>query len=79
MGYSFTGWLSLFAPAGTPDDIVTALNSWLDKALKSPSLAKTFGEQSIQPGGGPPKIAADLYRTDIEMWPPLLKAQQQKH
>ena len=74
--YTYLGWLSLFTPAGTPDDIVGTLNAMFDQVIKSPAVAKTFGEQSIEPGGGPPKIAADIYRADIELWPPLLKPKQ---
>jgi len=73
-GYSFPGWLSIFAPAGTPADIVMALNILLDKTIKSPPVLRAFSEQSIQPGGGPPKIAGDLFRADVELWPQLLKA-----
>jgi tripartite-type tricarboxylate transporter receptor subunit TctC len=73
-GYSFAGWLSLFAPIGTPADIVTALNGMFDGVIKLPAVTKSFGEQSIQPGGGAPQIAADLYRADVELWPSIIKA-----
>jgi len=77
-GYSFLGWLSLFAPSGTPEDIVTALNVYLDKVIKSSGVASAFSRQSIQPGGGPPKAAGDLFQLDIELWPSLLKSAPQQ-
>ena len=72
-GYSFLGWLSLFAPAGTPDAVITPLNAYLDHVIKSSDAASAFARQSIQPGGGPPKVAGALFQADIALWPPLLK------
>jgi len=73
-GYSFLGWLSLFAPAGTPDDIVAPLNAYFDKVIKSPGVGGAFAQQSIQPGGGSRKVAGDLLQADTALWPTLLKS-----
>src|SRR5947209_18070033 len=35
-GYELTIWLGLFAPAGTPDDILTTLRTEVQKALSQP-------------------------------------------
>jgi len=73
-GYSFLGWLSLFAPAGTPDAAIAALNTRLGQAIKSSTAASVFSEQSIQPGGGAPEVARDLLQADIALWPSILKS-----
>jgi tripartite-type tricarboxylate transporter receptor subunit TctC len=73
-GYSFLGWLSLFAPIGTPDANIAALNAYLDEVLKSPGVATAFVRQSIQAGGGSPKLAGDLLQADVALWPTLLKS-----
>jgi tripartite-type tricarboxylate transporter receptor subunit TctC len=73
-GYSFLGWLSLFAPAGTPDAIIAPLNAYLDQVIKSSDLQSAFARQSIQPGGGLPKIAGALLQADIALWPPIIKS-----
>jgi tripartite-type tricarboxylate transporter receptor subunit TctC len=73
-GYSFLGWLSLFAPAGTPDSIIAPLNAYLDQVIKSSDLQSAFARQSIQPGGGLPKIAGALLQADIALWPPIIKS-----
>jgi tripartite-type tricarboxylate transporter receptor subunit TctC len=73
-GYAYDGWLSLFAPVGTPAEIVTLLNGVFDTAIRSPAVTRSFGDQSIQAGGGPPKVAADIYRADIELWPSIIRA-----
>jgi Tripartite tricarboxylate transporter family receptor len=71
-GYQFTGWLSLFAPKGTPDDVIAKLNAGFDKALKSPELKARFSEQSITSVGGPPHLAERLLDDDIALWGPIL-------
>lgn len=71
-GYSFLGWLSLFVPAETPDAIITPLNAYLNRVISSPAVVSTFAKQSIQPGGGSAKFAADLLHADIAQWSPIL-------
>jgi tripartite-type tricarboxylate transporter receptor subunit TctC len=72
-GYQFLGWLSLFLPKGTPDEIVGKLNAGFNKALASPALLKRFSELSIQSVGGPPDLAGRLLGEDIELWGPILR------
>ncbi len=74
-GYQFLGWLSLFAPKGTPESVVAKLNAGFDKALAAPALLKRFSELSIQPGGGPPELARRLLNDDIDLWGPILRKQ----
>jgi tripartite-type tricarboxylate transporter receptor subunit TctC len=74
-GYQFAGWLSLFAPKGTPDDIVAKLNTGFNKALQSPDLKARFSEQSITAVGGKPDRAGRLLNDDIALWGPILHNQ----
>ena len=39
-GYDVTIWLGLFAPAGTPEPIITLLRDQVQKALNDPELMK---------------------------------------
>ena len=71
--YSYLGWLSLFAPAGTPAAVIAPLNTYLDRVIKSPGVIGAFSPQSIQPGGGPPQVAGQLFAADIALWPSILK------
>jgi tripartite-type tricarboxylate transporter receptor subunit TctC len=71
--YQFLGWLSLFAPKGTPDDIIAKLNAGFNAALKSPTLLARFSEQSIQAVGGAPDVAGRLLNDDVELWGPILR------
>ncbi|MBI2716668.1 MAG: tripartite tricarboxylate transporter substrate binding protein BugD [Rhizobiales bacterium] len=70
-------WSAMFAPKGTPKDIVAILAGALDKALDDPALAKRLGEL----GGTVPAKAergpahlGNLLKTDIARLDPILKA-----
>lgn len=40
-------WIMLYAPAGTPQDVLRRLNAEIAKALQTPRLKKAFAEQSM--------------------------------
>jgi tripartite-type tricarboxylate transporter receptor subunit TctC len=46
-GYEFTSWIGLFAPVGTPPDIVERLNAEIKRALTEPATAKILSEQAL--------------------------------
>lgn len=48
-GYSYELWWGLFAPAGTPDDVVAALNNQVNKILASAEMQKFLDGQGAQP------------------------------
>lgn len=77
--YQFSGWLSLFAPKGTPADIIDKLNAGFNKALKSPDLLSRFAEQSIKPVGGAPSLAGRLLDDDVALWGPILSKDSGAH
>lgn len=43
-GFEYTGWNGVFAPAGTPADIVTRVNRDLEAALRQPEVAQRLKE-----------------------------------
>jgi len=48
-GYSYELWWGLFAPAGTPDDVVRALNTQVNKILASSDMQQFLDQQGAQP------------------------------
>ena len=67
-GAEFFSWYGLFAPAGTPRDIVLKLNAAANKELKSPRVLAKFKEQAIDAIGGTPEEFAAMLKKDIEKW-----------
>ena len=47
-GYELIGWLALFAPAGTPPDIVARLNKVFTDVLSQPESEEYFERQGMQ-------------------------------
>ena len=64
-GYDISSWQALFAPAGTPKDIVGRLYAEVAKALKSPDVARRIQDLGLDAGGMPPEDLAALIRSDI--------------
>lgn len=67
-GAEFFSWYGLFAPAGTPRDIIMKLNEAANKELKSPRVVAKLKEQAVDPIGGTPEQFAEMLRKDIEKW-----------
>ncbi len=64
-GYDISSWQALFAPAGTPKDIVARLYAEVAKALTAPDVAKRIQDLGLDAGGMPPEELAALIRSDI--------------
>lgn len=64
-GYVFEGWTGMFAPAGTPADIVIKINSEIGKALAVPEINKRLIELGYQTVGDPPDKFAAAVAEDL--------------
>ncbi|MES2711385.1 MAG: tripartite tricarboxylate transporter substrate-binding protein [Pseudomonadota bacterium] len=67
-GYEAIFWNGLFAPAGTPPEIVNRLSAEVDKALRQPSLNDHMRAAGAEPAGGPPEVLARRLASDVETW-----------
>ncbi|MGX9965925.1 Bug family tripartite tricarboxylate transporter substrate binding protein [Roseomonas sp. F4] len=74
-GYKAYSWFGLFAPAGTPDAIVTKMNAAIRTALLDPATAARLVEQDLPPiaEGSPAEFAAFL-RRELAEWVPVVRA-----
>ena len=75
--YTLSIWSAMYAPKGTPQDVVAKLAAALDKALDDPAVAKRLidlgGSVPSKAERGPAHLAAVL-QADIAKWHPILKA-----
>ena len=67
------GWFALFAPAGTPPEVVTLLNAEANKALASPEVRDRLLSLGTTPEGGSPKVLSDLLASEIPRWTRLIR------
>ena len=75
--YSLSIWSAMYAPKGTPKDIVDKLAAALDRALADPAVDKRIvdlgGSVPTKAERGPAHLAAVL-KADIAKWHPILTA-----
>jgi tripartite-type tricarboxylate transporter receptor subunit TctC len=64
-GYDISSWQAMYAPAGTPRDIVARLHGETVKALRSPENQKKLSDLGLDAGGMSPEELASLMRADI--------------
>jgi len=65
-GLEADSWYGLFAPAGTPRDIVMRLNREMIEVLKSPDVVERLRSAGNEPVGGTPEQLDSVYRADID-------------
>jgi tripartite-type tricarboxylate transporter receptor subunit TctC len=65
---SIESWNGLFAPAGTPPSVISALNGALQEVLADPELKRELLELGIEPRGSTPDQFAARLRADIDKW-----------
>lgn len=74
-GFEYAGWNGLFAPAGTPPDIVARMNRELAALLRQPEVVQrllTLG--SFAEGGLSPVAFAGFMKSERERWGRIVKA-----
>ncbi|MDP2708370.1 MAG: tripartite tricarboxylate transporter substrate binding protein [Burkholderiales bacterium] len=57
-------WYGMFAPAGTPREIISRLNREIMKALESPAMRERMAAAGIDSWPGTPEEMADLLRSE---------------
>jgi tripartite-type tricarboxylate transporter receptor subunit TctC len=72
-GYDISSWQAMFAPAGTPRDIVARLHAETAKILRSPENAKKLTDLGLEPGGMRPEELVALIRDEIPRWGKVVK------
>ena len=66
-------WYAFFVPAGTPQEIVTRLNSEILKALKAPDIIDYMSHDGADPVGSTPAELAAHYRSEVVRYAKLIK------
>ena len=61
-------WFGLFVPIGTPNEIVSGLNSSIRKSLESDALRLSFAKQAFDIAGCSPAELTEIIKSDREMW-----------
>jgi tripartite-type tricarboxylate transporter receptor subunit TctC len=73
-GYETYTWNALFAPAGTPTEIVARLNEAAKTALADPGVISRMKDFSAKIVGSTPDELASHVKAEIQKWEPIVKS-----
>jgi tripartite-type tricarboxylate transporter receptor subunit TctC len=72
-GYAFESWFGVLAPAGTPKEIVAALNGEIGKALASPAVRERLLVQGAEPRASTPQEFERYIQAEIAKLAPVVR------
>ncbi|MGX9428483.1 MULTISPECIES: tripartite tricarboxylate transporter substrate-binding protein [Bradyrhizobium] len=76
-GFEVGAWHGLYAPKGTPDEIVKKLSKTLQEALRDPDLVKRFNEINTEPVAqdeATPEALKVKLVSEVDRWKPIIEA-----
>jgi tripartite-type tricarboxylate transporter receptor subunit TctC len=71
--YDVVSWNALFAPAGTPPEIVKTLNAALQNILGEADVKKRLLELGIEAKAGTPEALSARLKSDIDKWQKVIE------
>jgi len=72
-GFGSTPWYGIFAPAGTPRDIIAALHAATERALDSKDVQDKLAAQGCEILKGTPVQFAAMVRDELPKWAKIVK------
>jgi tripartite-type tricarboxylate transporter receptor subunit TctC len=72
-GYEVIHWYGMWAPKGTPRDIVMRWNREVAKVLQTDEMKNRTRGEGLELAGGPPEEFGTLVKTSIEKWRRVIK------
>jgi tripartite-type tricarboxylate transporter receptor subunit TctC len=72
-GFDAPAWWAILAPARTPPEIVQRMNEEINKALKTPEVAKRLEAQGIDVMGGTSQAARAFIERQMDIWAKVVK------
>jgi tripartite-type tricarboxylate transporter receptor subunit TctC len=72
-GYEISSWQGVFAPAGTPPEIVAKINGELVRMVNAPEVRTRISREGADPIGSTPDQFAARVRSEIAKWSKVSK------
>ena len=72
-GYEIGSWQGVFAPAGTPVDVVKRLNTEIVKIINMPDVREKLIGLGAEPVGNTPDEFAALVKSEVVKWAAVVK------
>ncbi len=72
-GFEATTWFALFAPAGTPKEVVARLNAEVQRVFRLPDVAEKLKALGLEPWLSTPEELAAYQAREITKWAKVVK------
>ena len=72
-GFEVVQWFGVFAPAGTPHDVIGKVHSSIVRALQDPATRERFLSDGAEPVGSTPEQFAAVLRADVKKWEKVIR------
>ena len=72
-GYELNSWHAVFAPRGTPNEIVLRLNAEIARGLKAQDARERLGAFGAEPMATTPEEFAAYLKTEMAKWQKIVK------
>ena len=72
-GFEALAWNGLFAPAGTPAEVVARINADVNAVLKEPAAREQFAKQGLIVGGGTPAEFKAFIEAESTKWGAIIR------
>lgn len=72
-GYNIDVWFGLFAPAGTPKEVVAKLNEAVNAAISSADAKQRMSDQNYEAHGGSSAALGELVKRDVARYQKIIK------
>jgi tripartite-type tricarboxylate transporter receptor subunit TctC len=72
-GYEATAWYGMFAPAGTPADVVAKLHAEAVRILRAPEVAERIANLGAEPVANTPAEFAAFIRAEMARWSKVVR------
>ena len=73
-GFEVNNWIGLFAPAGTPPEIVRRWNGEVTKIMQSPEIQARLPAEGARFAPNTPEQFSAFVKAEIAKWAPVVKA-----
>lgn len=73
-GFEAVAWVGMFAPAGTPREVVDRLNAEVNRLIKVPETVAKLEQQGVTPAGGTPEQFGQFIAAEIRRWTEAARA-----
>ncbi|TCZ55227.1 Bug family tripartite tricarboxylate transporter substrate binding protein [Roseicella aquatilis] len=67
-------WIGLFAPKGTPREIIQRANAAVNQACEGQAIRQNIISRGDEPGGGTPEQLGEIMRRDHARWGEVVRA-----